>query len=137
MVQFRIPGDTKYVPMVRRAVRAIARGVDLSDDLIADIEVSVSEAITNAIEHGSPEQAENVVVVTCRVDADELTVDVRDEGPGFDPNPRNPDALQERGRGLKLIYFLMDSVRVSRTRTGCILHMVKKVGAADGAVACN
>jgi anti-sigma regulatory factor (Ser/Thr protein kinase) len=136
VVQFRIPGDTKYVPMVRRAVRAIAHSVDLPDDLIADIEVSVSEAIANAIEHGSPEQAENVVVVTCRVDPEELTVDVRDEGPGFDPQPRNPDVLQERGRGLKLIYFLMDSVEVSRTRTGAILHMVKKVGAAEREVTC-
>lgn len=125
VVQFRIPGDTKYVSMVRRGMASIACSLGLDDDLIADIELSVSEAIANAIEHGSPERAGNIVVVSCTVDPDKLIIDVRDEGPGFDPGPRDPCLCEERGRGLKLIYLLMDRVEVSKTRKGAKLRMVK------------
>ncbi len=129
-IQFRIPGNKKYVSMVRKGVNSIARGLGFTEGAAADIELSVSEAIANAVEHGSPEHSGNLVVVTCRFDADALTIDVRDEGPGFDPNMHKRDggrSLAERGRGLKLIYRLMDSVKVSRTRGGSRLRMVKKV----------
>ena len=130
MIQFRIPGNTKYVSMVRRGINSIARSIDLPDNVISDIELSVSEAIANAIEHGSPEHTGNVVVVTCRLDSDKLVIDVRDEGPGFQPNLHNldsPDILLEHGRGLHLICRLMDSVQVSRMRKGSRLRMVKRV----------
>jgi len=134
-VQFRIPGDKKYVLMVRKAVNCIARNLGFSEEMAADIELSASEAISNAVEHGSPEHGGNAVVVTCRIDAHALTIDVRDEGPGFEPNLGGPDgdqSLTERGRGLQLIYHLMDSVKVSRTRKGSRVRMVKQVGAGRG-----
>lgn len=133
VIQFRIPGNTRYVSMVRCGIRSIAHNVNLSDEATSDIELSVSEAIANAIEHGSPEKSDNVVVVTCRVDADKLIIDVRDEGPGFElvPDSRSdPDALREHGRGLHLICELMDSVQYSRMRKGSKLRMVKRTGSA-------
>jgi anti-sigma regulatory factor (Ser/Thr protein kinase) len=127
--QFRIPGDPKYVSMVRRAMRTIAIDLGFAEDVIWKIEVSVAEALANAVEHGSPGQNRNNVVVACTFEAGKLTIDVMDEGPGFAlPNSDEIwESLDERGRGLRMIYELMDNVKVSRSRRGSRLRMVKTV----------
>ena len=127
--QFRIPGDPKYVSMVRRAVRTIAMDLGFPEDVIWKIEVSVAEALANAVEHGSPVHNQNNVVVACMFEDGKLTIDVRDEGPGF-ALPSSEEiavSLDERGRGLRMIYELMDNVKVSRGRRGSKLRMVKTV----------
>jgi serine/threonine-protein kinase RsbW len=127
--QFRIPGDPKYVSMVRRAVRTIAIDLGFPEDVIWQIEVSVAEALANAVEHGSPDHNQDNVVIACVFDDGQLTIDVRDEGPGFAlPSSEEIEAsLDERGRGLRMIYELMDNVKVSRGRHGSRLRMVKSV----------
>jgi len=126
-IQFRIPGDPRYVSMVRRAMDCVARSLGFPEDAAEDIALSVAEALANAVEHGSPEHKANAVVVVCRVDEDKLTIDVRDEGPGFEL--REPEkwyeCMEEHGRGLRLIYNLMDAVNVCHTRTGARIRMVK------------
>ncbi|HZR01988.1 MAG TPA: ATP-binding protein, partial [Burkholderiales bacterium] len=60
----------------------------------------------------------------------EITIVVRDSGPGFDPE-RVPDPTQgeglasDHGRGIYLIRQLMDEVRYERH--GTELHMKKKL----------
>lgn len=126
-IEFRIPSNPRYVPTIRRAIRSIATNLAFPDETASDIELSVGEALVNAIEHGSPEQNRNTVVVTCRISQDNLTIDVRDEGPGFDAvaYQSSPELLDERGRGLTLIYNLMDNVRLCSTSRGARIRMVK------------
>lgn len=126
-IQFRIPSNPRYVPPIRRAIRSIATNLAFPDETADDIELSVGEALVNAIEHGSPEQNRNTVVVTCRISQDRLTIDVRDEGPGFDADAcqPSPELLNERGRGLTLICYLMDNVRLRSTSRGARIRMVK------------
>lgn len=127
-IQFRIPGNPKYVSAIRRAVRAIAHNLGFPEGIVEDIEISVAEALANAVAHGSPRQKGSAVVVTCRVGDDKLVIDVCDEGPGFElPGSEKWDqALDEHGRGLRLIYHLMDRVRVCRTPKGSRIRMVKE-----------
>lgn len=127
VIQFRIPSDPKYVSMVRRAVQSIARSLGFSEEVAGNIELSVAEALTNAVEHGSPRSKGSAVAIVCRIDEDKLTIDVRDQGPGFEmPGLREPwESLDERGRGLRLIYHLMDTVRVRHTPRGSRIRMVK------------
>jgi len=132
-IRFRIPSDPKYVATVRRAIRSLANSLGFSEDIAEDIEISVAEALTNAVEHGSPEQRKNAVAVVCRVADDRLTIDVRDEGLGFDmPEAETQwEMLEERGRGLRLIYHLMDKVRVCHTPRGSRIRMVKKLSPVE------
>ncbi|MBP6965506.1 MAG: ATP-binding protein [Armatimonadetes bacterium] len=130
--QFRIPGQPHYVSMVRHGIHCVACSHDLPDSIISDVEVSVSEAITNAIMHGCPRNDDSIVVVTCRLGSDKLVIDVEDEGEGFQPDDgleRQSDPMLERGRGLRLIRHLMDGMQVSRMRTGFRFRMVKKLQA--------
>ncbi|MHB0913594.1 MAG: ATP-binding protein [Armatimonadota bacterium] len=126
-IQFRVPASAKHVCMVRKAIRSVAVSLGFPPDTAEDIEVSVAEALANAIEHGSPEQGDNDVVATCTIEDHALVIDVRDEGSGFVP-PKTPGSAlwAEGGRGLQLIYELMDDVKVRRTRKGARIRMVKE-----------
>ncbi|HUV04820.1 MAG TPA: ATP-binding protein [Armatimonadota bacterium] len=134
VVRMRIPSDPKYVSGVRQAIHSIAYSLGFSADVAEDIELSVAEALTNALEYGSPEQKTNAIVVVCRIADDKLTIDVRDEGPGFDlpESECRQDLMDERGRGLRLIYHLMDNVRVCHTPRGARIRMVKKFSHEKG-----
>lgn len=127
-ILFRIPSDPKYVPTIRRAVLSIARSMGFTEQTAADIELSVAEAITNAVEHGSPGHNRNTVAISCKVGEDRLSIEVRDEGLGFDlpEDGECRESMEEHGRGLRLIYKLMDKVNVCHTNRGSRIRMVKK-----------
>lgn len=128
-IQFRIPADPRHVAMIRKAMESIARSLCFPEDVVRDIGVSVSEALANAIEHGSPQHEGNVVIVSCKVIDEMLKIDVRDQGAGFaPPTPEDQEIWEERGRGLKLIYRLMDNVRINHTEKGSQIRMVKRRG---------
>lgn len=128
IIEFRIPADPECARIVRKAVQSIARSLGFSEETAGDIELSVAEAVANAVEHGSPRRGEDFVMVVCRATRDKLTVDVEDAGPWFALPRRNCSwvVLDDRGRGLKLIQHLMDKVKVCRTESGCRITMAKK-----------
>jgi len=98
-----------------------------------DIEISVREAITNAIVHGNCEDADKRVYVTCRCDTDgDVSITIRDEGQGFDsrtvPDPTTPEnRLSPHGRGIHLMHALMDEVCFEEG--GTVVKMFKKSNA--------
>ncbi|HET6455714.1 MAG TPA: ATP-binding protein [Armatimonadota bacterium] len=132
IIEFRIPADPECARIVRKAVQSIARSLGFSQETAGDIELSVAEAVANAVEHGSPRSGEDVVMIVCRVTGDKLVVDVEDKGPGFTLPRRNRrwELLDDRGRGLRLIQHFMDKVTVCRTKKGCRITMAKKHGKA-------
>lgn len=80
-----------------------------------ELELAVGEAVANAIVHGNGSQPGRRVRVDIILDAGELTVDVGDEGAGFDPaalpDPRAAERLLEpRGRGVLLMTGAVDQV---------------------------
>lgn len=127
-IQMRIPADPRYVSTVRRAVQSIARSLGFSEETVLEIEVSIAEALANAVEHGSPQQCRNAIIVVCKIGDARLTIDVRDEGPGFRaPECCDEETLSERGRGLRMIYQLMDKVKVSSSTRGSRISMIKRM----------
>jgi len=94
------------------------------------VELALREALSNAMLHGNRGDASKLVHVRCRCDRG-LSVVVKDQGKGFDPN-RVPDPLAfenlgaEHGRGLHLMKLAMDEV--SFERGGTEVHMRKKLG---------
>ena len=95
-----------------------------------DIETALREALANAVVHGNSEDPGKQVYVECRCYTDgEVSISVRDEGPGFDtsilPDPTSPEGrLLEHGRGIYLMKTLMDEV--SFEESGTAVHMHKK-----------
>ncbi len=84
-----------------------------------NVPVALTEAIANAIERGNGGDAARSVHVSARIDDAGLCVEVTDEGTGFDIHSARAlseaDGWVERedGRGVFLMYALMDSVESS------------------------
>ncbi|UCG86146.1 MAG: ATP-binding protein [Gemmatimonadota bacterium] len=93
------------------------------------LRVALCEALSNAIVYGNRMDPAKRVDVTVVVTDTTVSVQVRDEGDGFDPSgipdPTSPERLEmAEGRGLFLIRQLVDEVRFNeRGNSICmILH---------------
>ena len=109
------------VRCARAAVREFAREAGASPELIDDVQLAVSEAVTNVVLHAYPEAEPGPVAVEGRVEDDELLVDVRDEGSGMEPRFDSPGA----GVGLRVIAQLAQALKVEsgRDRRGTCVRM--------------
>jgi serine/threonine-protein kinase RsbW len=123
----------------------LARRVGLDEDAMHWVSVAIRESVINAIKHGNRNDATKRVFVefgTSMGDVPELSIRVRDQGEGFDPelvaNPLDPEnLLKSSGRGIFLIRNFMDDVQLRRAPEGGMeISMLKRVqpGSADGSV---
>jgi serine/threonine-protein kinase RsbW len=123
----------------------LARRVGLDEDAMHWVSVAIRESVINAIKHGNRNDSSKRVFVefgTSMGDVPELSIRVRDQGEGFDPelvaNPLDPEnLLKSSGRGIFLIRNFMDDVQLRRAPEGGMeISMLKRVqpGAADGSL---
>jgi len=123
---------SQFVDQLMRLIQHF-RSADGSE---VDIETALREALANAVVHGNRENPSKSVYVECCGYTDgEVSITVRDEGPGFDsntvPDPTTPERrLFEHGRGIYLMKTLMDEVRFEDN--GAVVRMRKQsnVGSA-------
>ena len=98
-----------------------------------NIPVALTEALSNAIVCGNRDDETLNVTATFALDAASLTLEVIDEGNGFDAanvkcSPADSDWLErEDGRGLFLMRSLMDRVEWQRPSDGQRGHVVRLV----------
>jgi serine/threonine-protein kinase RsbW len=115
----------------------IGRNLGLDDEAVHWVGVAIRESVINAIKHGNGNNPTKRVVVEFATVAhgasSELTISVRDQGEGFDPDtiadPLAPEnLLKASGRGIFLIRNFMDDVRLERTPGGGMeIRMTKRV----------
>lgn len=97
--------------------------------------LAVRESVANAVLHGNRLDPSKKVQLTAELNDAGLTVCIRDEGEGFDPDslpdPLVPDnLLNESGRGFFLVKTCMDDVIVRRAETrGTEITLVKYLSA--------
>ena len=119
-VEINIPSDHVFERIVRDSAAIVARYLGFPDDRTADLQLAVSEAVTNAIEHGNQNHPDQKVGVYFMLLDDRLTVRVIDQGgamPGLVPVARpvlDEKLLEEnpRGLGIYLIQQLVDGVEM-------------------------
>jgi serine/threonine-protein kinase RsbW len=92
-------------------------GIDKS--LIADIAISATELINNAILHGNGGDTSKKVKIRLEVDNKTVIIDIVDQGKGFDPtiipDPlAEENLLKEVGRGIFIARSLVDELRFDR-----------------------
>jgi serine/threonine-protein kinase RsbW len=75
--------------------------------------VAVSEALANAVTHGNRNDPSRKVLVRCTFEPDAVSIVIRDEGTGFDPEEvaAPKDVGEDRNRGIPLIRSCVDEIR--------------------------
>jgi serine/threonine-protein kinase RsbW len=123
-VRLDLPREAGSVPAVRRLLRSTLAVLHVDQEAGADLELAITEACANVVDHASGTESFEVLL---EVAEDHCTIDVRDDGVGFDPAAIDPPgASTERGRGLFLIKALAENVRMHSTpRHGSLIHFEK------------
>lgn len=114
---FKIKSDPKNVGVVEKFVEDLRKEFNIGDDAYGNILITLTEAANNAIIHGNKSDLSKEVEISYGLDerGKNLTVIMKDEGPGFDynnlPDPTDPENLEKTsGRGVFLIMQLADMV---------------------------
>lgn len=89
-------------------VEELQRWANFEEDDFNRIMLALSEAVNNAIMHGNKEDPDKKVHIKASLSDHTLTVSVKDEGEGFDPDSvpdplKEENLLKEGGRGIYLI----------------------------------
>jgi serine/threonine-protein kinase RsbW len=129
-VRVTLAADRNSVePVVAQVMQAV-RDLNCVNGKEDAVELSLQEALANAVVHGAKEDPSQTV--ECLVACDEqrgILIIVRDPGPGFDPGTIPTCTVGENlysnhGRGIFLINQLMDEVKF--LKNGTEIHMVKR-----------
>ena len=78
-----LPATALGVRAARSAVDAAVRRLSRDDDLLRDVRLCVSEAVTNVVRHAYDQRGDESVEVTVQHERNEVTVTVRDRGRGL------------------------------------------------------
>jgi len=119
-VRLTIPARAEYITLGRLALTGIARvRDDLSEELLADLKLALTEATSNSVRHAYAGDGDGVVEISYELLEDRLVIEVTDEGAGFDPNESEgrPEDLSEGGLGIAIIRAIADEVEIT-TRPG-------------------
>ncbi len=133
-VDIVVPNRTEYLALVGNIAECLARSLEAysgdREALAFDLNVVLTEAVGNAIEHGSAVSSSTTLRVCIDIEDEVLSIQVHDSGQGFaldELAAPDPGGLEESGRGIFLIRALMDSVTYRRTPSGNVLEMQKKL----------
>jgi serine/threonine-protein kinase RsbW len=115
--RWAVQAEPSQVSVARRRVGALARSAGMVEPAARDVELGVSEAVTNAVLHaftGSGRPGTIELAVHVDVDGDALIVEVIDDGSGLRPRDDSPGA----GFGLGLIRRLTRTMTLTRPPGG-------------------
>jgi serine/threonine-protein kinase RsbW len=133
-IKIRVPNQTRYLSLIGKIGENMVREVCcLQNNKVSfahNLNVVLTEAMTNAIKHANAADPDKEVQIHISVTEKELDVRVYDSGQGFDlnsiPCPAfDSDCLNETGRGIFIIRSLMDSVVYRKLKCGNVLEMKK------------
>jgi len=87
--------------------------------------LSITEAVANAVEHGAP--CDNgMISVSVYLEAGYVTSEIRDCG-DFKAARQPADRLDERGRGLPLMFAVMDHVEFDTVPGRTVVRLAKRL----------
>ena len=138
VVRLVMPAKSEYLILARLALAGIARQTPISEDVLADLKLAVTEACGNAVRHAYAD-ATGVVEVRFVVAPESIEIEVRDDGEsqGADaPTTIPTDGMPaESGMGLAIIEAVVDHVDVVARgdgERGTLVRMTKRLENVSG-----
>jgi len=119
-IRLTIPARAEYITLCRLALTGIGRLRALSDELLADLKLALTEAASNSVRHAYEGADVGVVEISYELLPDRLVIEVTDEGEGFDPEEWKgpPGELSEGGLGIAIIRAIADRVDIGAQPDG-------------------
>jgi anti-sigma regulatory factor (Ser/Thr protein kinase) len=111
----RVPPRTESVPKVRRTIVDDLTERGLSEETIDEVELVVTELLTNAIRHAPP-LADGTLRVRWKVRFEVVEVEVTDGGGPTEPRPAPRAVWAPSGRGLRIVRALAHEWGVTEDR---------------------
>jgi serine/threonine-protein kinase RsbW len=126
--QLLLPSRASALGDARRFVDQAAAQAGFDAAAREEISLALTEAVSNAIRHGSPAGEADHVELRVRSEGARLVIIVRDHGTPFQPPPPSlpdPASFADHGRGRFLMHQLMDEVRYDWD-DGTVVRMIKE-----------
>jgi anti-sigma regulatory factor (Ser/Thr protein kinase) len=119
-----ISADVGRLKEARDFADRAAAAFGLDTDARYYVKLAMSEAVTNAIQHGSTSPADEIRIRAAE-EAGSLVFEVTDTG-RFRPRVTRRGELPESGRGLEFMRLLMDEVDLRTGHGGTLLRFSKR-----------
>ncbi len=126
-INFDVRSEATYLQQANDMLADLFAHTSLTERQIKDLKQAVMEMGGNAIEWGHRKNADLVLQITYRIDPEAVTLIIRDQGPGFNPNKlphaasdedpighldvRSDLGIREGGFGIMLARGLVDEFR--------------------------
>lgn len=121
LVTLSFPARAEYLLLPRLALAGIARGVEIPEEVLADLKLAVTEACGNAVRHAYADAAiDDLVRVTIAVENGTVRIAIEDDGVGLAGGGGLVDARLEGegGMGLSIIKAIADDLTVGPAGDG-------------------
>jgi anti-sigma regulatory factor (Ser/Thr protein kinase) len=119
-----ISADVGRLKEARDFADLAAADFGLDEEARYHVKLAMSEAVTNAIQHGSASTRDEIRILALE-EAGALVFEVTDTG-RFRPRVVRRGAMPESGRGLEFLRRLMDEVDLRSTADGTRLRFAKR-----------
>jgi serine/threonine-protein kinase RsbW len=134
VVRLTIPAKPEYLILARLALAGIAREIPMSETVVADLKLAVTEACGNAVRHAYAADR-GVVRVRYEMTPDEIEICVEDDGAGttFEPETASLDVELDEppdsGMGLAIIRAVVDELALESGDDGggTVVRMRKRL----------
>jgi len=117
IVRLTIPARAEYITLCRLALTGLARLRPISEELVADLKLALTEATSNSVRHAYGER-EGTVEIAYELRGDRLVIEVNDDGEGFDHQEEGDigdlENLTEGGLGIAIIRSIADEFVLTR-----------------------
>lgn len=129
-LRLALPRDEKSVPVIRRILRDSLQTIGVAGETVSDIELALTEACTNVLDHAGGETEYEVLAI---IDGRTCVLEVVDDGVGFSAGVAEEAPVHaEAGRGLQLMQAVVDHVSVAKgPREGTVVRLEKQLTMAN------
>lgn len=114
VVRLRIPAKAEYIALTRLALTGLTDLAALPPEIVADLKLALTEAVSNSVRHAYGESG-GFVEVAYELSGSALAIEVVDDGAGFDParpSAVEGDELSEGGLGIAIIRTIADEFEI-------------------------
>jgi serine/threonine-protein kinase RsbW len=120
-VMLTIPAKPEYIALTRLALAGLSRVRPFAEEDLADLKLAITEACSNSVRHAY-DGGEGTVEIHYLLEGDRITIEVADDGAGFDHERSggngSEEDLAEGGLGIAIIRSIADEFEISTRDTG-------------------